>query len=301
MRGTAKKTLLALAVGLGGLAGGATVSTSCGGSQAGDNGTPESGVPDGTSNDGPSSDAAASDGGPKCPSGRGPEMVRIPSPDGGTYCIDSTEVTNGQFFVFLSDRDAGPRASDQNPYCKGSSFDAGYCAFAGAAYDPYARGNYPIACANWCDAYSFCAWAGKHMCGAFGGGPVGPLSPDGGWFHTEWGWSCTSGGQFPELTPMDGSPTDPCNFGGLAPVATYPGCQSPDPAYAGVYDLRGNAYEWANYCIAFAADASISSYQGPDCVLLTAQKNCAWGYPVNITQPMTDQPIPYYGFRCCAE
>lgn len=97
----------------------------------------------------------------RCPEGRGPKMIVA-----GTFCIDSTEVTNAQYGAFLDDAfafDAGPPPA--------------VCAnvpthLPGCAYDPVGRANRPVRCVSWCDAWTFCKWSGKRLCGRIGGGPL---------------------------------------------------------------------------------------------------------------------------------
>ena len=110
-------------------------------------------------------DAAGADAG-ACAVKGGP-MVRIVSAIGSAYCIDSTEVTQSQYSAFLT----GTResVSDPPPECR-SNTDLVPC--AGAGYEPATRGNYPVTCIDWCDAWSFCHWAGKRLCGAIAGVPA---------------------------------------------------------------------------------------------------------------------------------
>ncbi len=37
-------------------------------------------------------------------------------------------------------------------------------------------------------------------------------------------------------------------LGTTLPVASEPECQSPDPLFAGAYDLTGNVWEWEDSC-----------------------------------------------------
>src|SRR5271155_845872 len=108
-----------------------------------------------------SADGGADTGadGPSCPS----DMVEIPN---GTtsYCIDRLEVTNQAYAEFLADVDA---AAPQQPPGK-CEWNADYA--PAAAVD--AGADLPVLGVDWCDAYAYCAWANKRLCGAMDGGPL---------------------------------------------------------------------------------------------------------------------------------
>ena len=136
----------------------------------------DAGLPTGlnaTSDSGPAPSSDAGD--PTCGQHPGPAMTRL-NPPGTSFCVDVTEVTNEDYAAFLA---AGSPAS---------TLDA--CSDSG---DPRPKGNWPAApgagaqpvtSVTWCDAASYCAWAGKELCGATGGGPLDPSSnnPASAWF-----------------------------------------------------------------------------------------------------------------------
>jgi len=96
----------------------------------------------------------------------GPNMVRVPTVDGRSYCIDATEVTQAQYsqFLFVKKGDT----SGQEARC---TWNMSYGVTCGG-FDPVARGGYPVVCIDWCDAVAFCSWAGKRLCGKIGGGSL---------------------------------------------------------------------------------------------------------------------------------
>jgi formylglycine-generating enzyme required for sulfatase activity len=168
-------------------------------------------------------------------------MVRIPF----GFCVDSTEVTNAEYQAFVDAIDAGaapvlaPRCEwittwslPQHPICQ---------------LGP----DYPVACSNWCQAYAFCAWAGKHLCGGLDGGALpydAGLDPN----ASEWATMCGGKGAWryaygPDYAPVCNT-TGPFDAGtypdGLAPVGSFKGCEGPP----GVFDLMGNASEWQDSC-----------------------------------------------------
>jgi sulfatase modifying factor 1 len=237
---TAGATILALACG--GSAGGVSV----GDAAAGDDLGADAAVDAADAGPGASADAPHDSGSPVgCPSGRGPIMVSIPAADGGTFCIDSTEVTNAQYAAFVAVTTGGPSGlpsdcSWKTAFTPGDRQDGG-CA---SDYDPVARADYPVDCVDWCDAYAFCQWAGKALC-------ITSYAP--GLSDTTIGWqrACTSGGTHAYVYG-DTMEAGACNINGshgaLLPVGSATACQSPDPAYRGVFDLLGNVDEWMADC-----------------------------------------------------
>jgi hypothetical protein len=100
-----------------------------------------------------------------CPSGLpGPAMVPAGAFALPTMCIDATEVTNAHYAAFLASSPApgsGPGACTWN-----------------VRYEPLfhwppppERAAFPVVDVDWCDAFAYCAWAGKRLCGDPGGGP----------------------------------------------------------------------------------------------------------------------------------
>ena len=93
----------------------------------------------------------------------GPKMVAVPRPGGGTYCMDSTEVTRDQYKAF-----AGISPSGQPAFCGWNTTytpvqkTGGQC--SKGEWPPGSNGALPVVCVDWCDAYMFCKWAGKRLC-----------------------------------------------------------------------------------------------------------------------------------------
>lgn len=215
-------------------------------------------------------DADASSG---CASTEGPAMV-----EAGAVCIDSTEVTVAQYARFL-DADAGLALQP-----------------AGCAWNtsmtptpwPLAPGSeqLPVTGVNWCQAYAFCAWAGKHLCGSVSGGALHPdLGNDpryDAWYH-----ACSANG---ERTYPYGSTYSPSACSAtIVPVASSPECVGPVP---GLYDMSGNAGEWLDSC--FAAT-------GPDdiCIARAATNEPDNGACTGGTAPPRNGAFSYIGIRCC--
>jgi hypothetical protein len=194
-----------------------------------------------------------------CPPGRqGPTSVRIQATtgDGGPptsgplfYCIDTTEVTNAQYQQFLVA--APPPASVLPSQCPGQN-DFRPRDFTTQQVVTFAPGeeNFPVNNVSWCDAYAYCAWAGKRMCGQIGGGPLAEGASEKEASLAQWYGACSKGGALPYPYGNTWSPTTCGGMGAgagspLGQVAQHPGCVG---GYPGIYDMTGSVWEWNNVC-----------------------------------------------------
>lgn len=205
-----------------------------------------------------------------CPSGKGPEMVEVPKPGGGTYCVDSTEVTNAHYEAFLATSPALPTIPE--------------CAFKTSliptATWPDTDLDEPVNYLDWCDAYAFCSWAGKRLCGAIAGGPAAYASADS--TDAQWYSACSAGGKldYGYGTQLV-SGACPSTF---AEVKEFPCCQA---GYSGVYDMVGYLREWVDACSGTAGAADDCRVMGSNtCSTVQSSKRNATSTNV--------------GFRCCA-
>ena len=200
---------------------------------------------DGT--DGAPPGGATDGGGGACPSG----MVFISAPT--NFCIDATEVTAADYRKFMAvpvgDLTIPPKCAGQTSFAP--QF---YCNSQFNMPDQ----QYPVMCVNWCDATAYCAWAGKHLCGAIGSG--GPLEPNDIFdpMKSEWMYACTHGGTstFPYGPVFN---RDACNGSehnmktGL-PGGSMPSCEG---GYHGLFDMVGNRTEFINISSAPEKPASM--------------------------------------------
>jgi len=167
-----------------------------------------------------------------CPAGRGPTAARVRF-DGGSFCIDTTEVTNAEFAAFLTAK--GTDTSGQPAACAANT------SYVPTDTWPIQQGheNDPVVYVDWCDARAFCQWAGKRLCGS---------RVDAFVTRDEWYVACSHDGAraYPYGTAYDPSA---CNggatTGNLVPVGTKPGCVG---GYDGLFDMSGNASEWVDAC-----------------------------------------------------
>jgi formylglycine-generating enzyme required for sulfatase activity len=229
-----------------------------------------------------------------CPAG----MVQVPAPGGGKpYCVDSTEVTNKAYGAFLAVAEP-PDASSQIAECAwNTSFEAG----------TLGADNLPIGSINWCDAYAYCAWAGKRLCGAVGGGSY-PFANGYPSLASQWYAACSRGGAqvYPygntyQRTTCNGRPLD---AGTMLPVGSLPGCEG---GYPGIFDMSGNVSEFIDSCDTTPQSGCGST--GPECDLCLLVgggflSGGADGSNIACTYPNEVYRNSHYvdnGFRCCAD
>lgn len=257
------------------------------GSSAGAGGAAASGGQSGSGgSSGASGSAGAAGSGAGCPGTAGPTMVNI-----GAFCIDSTEVTRAQYAEFLiakgSDLTGQPADCFNNlNFVPGLAVSETACATG--AFDPTTNPNHPVTCVDWCDAATYCSWAGKRLCGDLAGGvPSGP--PGAG----EWYYVCSQGGttDYPYGGTSDPSAcvTAPQSTA-LAPVKSKPGCTGQSQPFNDVYDISGNAAEWTRKPPLADPEAWGASYRA-----LSTAKCGIWGTAKVL------QMYPELGFRCCAD
>jgi formylglycine-generating enzyme len=203
-------------------------------------------------------DAAGGDGAPQeagndssadaginpCLDGGGTAGPRMIQADG--YCIDSTEVTVAQYMQFVGDAGA---AGDfgQVPVCAWNvefapvtdGTDDPRCTPANV--DPTFRPNFPITCVDWCDAFAYCEWAGKRLCGAITGGPA---SFDSFSTNSQWFLACATTAN--TTYPNDSNDGGRCILNASESVQV--GTTNCNGGYPGLTDMVGNVEEWVDSC-----------------------------------------------------
>jgi hypothetical protein len=192
--------------------------------------------------DGAPADGAPGEGG--CPVGApGPAMVDL-----GNFCIDSTEVTAAQYTDFLVAK-AGD-TSGQPPKCQWNS------SYTPNFWPPSGPMDQAIRGVNWCDAYTYCQWAGKRLCGNPDGGPADPND----WANatlSAWFRACSRNNDglhvYPYGLVYDASACNGQDYDAGGPLPSLPSCQG---GYPGLFDMSGNVIEWEDSCNPNAGDQS---------------------------------------------
>ncbi len=209
---------------------------------------------------------------------RGPLMVRVPLPDGGSFCIDSTEVSNLHYRAFV---EAGFPRSQQPSYCAWNDD------YAPVVSVPAPADNLPVVFIDWCDARAYCAWAGKRLCGKIGGGHIAlgnppdpnPVDP----LKEEWAYACTAGGTrtYPYGNDYDETACVTLDYGitpnpadstaVLRPIREAKKCEGGCP---GLYDMGGNATEWVDESNTVIGNSDIMTTFGADYATSKTYTNC---------------------------
>jgi len=219
-----------------------------------------------------------------------------------TLAIDPYEVDRTAYAAFLADgsKPSTPGCSWKNDFTPDD--------WTGQQANP----SLPVVGVDWCDAFTYCAWKGKHLCGKIGGGMAAYAS------HTdpglgEWMNACSSGG---DLTFPYGAlyETQKCNDGAMSKsgaveglfagnASQISGCRSPRKAYSGTINLLGNVAEWENACEKDASSSSSGAGASDKCrarggAFDTPSGDMAKGCAYTPADSPRDHRSPNLGFRC---
>jgi hypothetical protein len=271
---------------------------------------------DGSSGEGPPTDVNGPDGDVAdaktdsarpnpCPSSdaglRGPPLVPIVS-GANRYCIDATEVTIAQYNELVA---VGGASATMPGYCPSP------LAYERTNTSCLDKPDLP-ANVNWCQAYMYCKWAGKRLCGALGAGTeTFPPKPD---VVDEWMLACVDGNanasssQYPygkiyepRACNVSGERPSPraCPGSGISvtndyriPAGSLERCVTP----SGVHDLVGNSWEWVDGCGTDANANPVCTVRGGS--FATATDPSAYTCASSGTKLMVGADIDV-SFRCC--
>jgi sulfatase modifying factor 1 len=186
---------------------------------------------------------------------RGPRMVQV-----GAFCIDTTEVTNKQYRQFLGDTTVS--LNDQPPRCVGATNTDGHPnttfvpeSMEGTNVFDTNKDDYPVTSLDWCDAWAFCHWANKRLCGQIGGGAIA-VAASRDPHSNQWLNACSQNGAFTYPWGSN-TKTGACNVGKsekplsllLSEGRSNNNCVgTAGGPLAQVIDLVGNAEEWIDSC-----------------------------------------------------
>lgn len=229
-----------------------------------------------------------------CPTG---EMISHtwmpPNQATKSWRIDKTEVTKASYAAFLaaSPKDpAGWPSLCQERQRKGFVPELIDTEKIGCHWDLPKFPNEPIQCVDWCDAYAYCAWAGKRLCG----GTVVGIDP--AQFAYEWDVPC--GGPALQKYPYGNDYVEgACNIpqksdqmGQAKDVGSTATCTSP----GGEVDMLGNVSEWVDWCGTVDGNLKCGAAGGSATV---GNSMCGKG-------PGGFDPLfvgRQFGIRCCAD
>lgn len=209
-------------------------------------------------------------------------MVTVPRPDaGGTFQIDVTEVTQAEYAEFLAH---GTDSVLQHPACtQNLSFRPA------AAFTPRLTPTRPVTAVDWCDAYAYCQWTGKRLCGA--AGEPGAFTDLTVVARSEWLAACTRGGAqgypYGTLPRPTACNTPEVDAGTALDVGAKPFCEG---GYTGVFDLVGNAAEWVDLCDDTQCAVMGGSYSAPSDTVASCTTARGYGRLTVFAD---------VGFRCC--
>jgi formylglycine-generating enzyme required for sulfatase activity len=211
-------------------------------------------------------------------------MVLVPG--NSPFCIDATEVTALQYTTWAG------RAADPPAGCE---WDADL--WPTPEPDVDAKPNHPVTGVDWCDAHAFCAAAGKRLCGAIGGGPLGfgdGIDPS----LSEWMAACTKFGAhaFPYGDSVEPGRCNDVDFGTSEPIAVG-GALGCEGGFAGVFDMSGNVREWDASCSS-GEPAPLSSCRARGGAFVSSDADLACLSDWSVARGEAYVEI---GFRCCAD
>ncbi|EYF08819.1 formylglycine-generating enzyme family protein [Chondromyces apiculatus] len=224
-----------------------------------------------------------------CPTG----MLVSPVIGGGAYCIDQYEVTKKEYNIFLQ---ANPNMAGLPTICAGNVYQP-------SAEWPPVDTRTPVTAIDWCDAYTYCKYAGKHLCGRIGGG-TNPPGSHANASQSEWFSACS--GQGVSAYPYGNTySAGMCNGGSngttlqrkrenpVPPEVDLPPFPTCNGAVSTLYQMSGNASEWEDSC-----NATMTS-----CRVRGGSVNTTSEDQIRCDADLMDDPLDnsdvYRGFRCC--
>jgi sulfatase modifying factor 1 len=250
----------------------------------------DSGADSGTVDAVVASDADAGDGGAAfdAEAAAPPGMILVQTTV-ASFWIDAREVTTGEFSAFrekLAQGDAGLPA---------------VCAFKTGLGPTTSCDGKPastaVGCVDWCDAFAYCKFAGKRLCGRINGGAALEPTEATDRFKSEWMRACAGalGSAFPYGQTPDASA---CNTNEALGEEVYdagsmPGCVG---AEDGLYDMSGNVEELIDSCNGDSGAGDTCVAQGGSFIRFADNSRCQDTYPIP-----RDFVALHLGFRCCKD
>lgn len=221
------------------------------------------------------------------------KMVISPSPMTGSYCIDKTEITYEEYEDFWS---ANPSMANLPAECSSLTVWTPNIGW------PNSGSLEPVIGVNWCQAYGYCQWRSKRLCGKFGGGATafGDFADAS---KSQWMNACSSNGvnDYPYGDAYNAGLCNGSGFGAGAPVevqtssgspnATTTSCEGGSPD---LWQMSGNVREWVDSCDGNTGPNDNCRLRGGSYLSDQAGLRC----DANSTETR-DTSAPDIGFRCC--
>lgn len=196
--------------------------------------------------------------------------------------MDATEVSNAQYAQFLA---ASPATSGQLPEC---AWNTSYV--PALSWPATGKDEYPVVYVDWCDAYAYCKWAQKRLCGKIGGG-TNAYDEHALATRSQWYNACSAGGTktYPYGSTYSGTACngDENGVGATLPAGSKLTCEG---GYPGLFDLSGNVREWEDSCSGATCRLRGGSFEYGTTYLACGLSN----------YDDRDDNSGYVGFRCCS-
>jgi len=198
----------------------------------------------------------------KCPT----HMTEVSTAAGGVYCIDATEVTKSDYNRFWT---SGWPVSDQPAECMANATFTPRDAWGPATSPPVLAGtqglqfniSLPVHYVDWCDAFTYCKWANKELCGRINGGAIDIGAKDDA-ATDAWYNACSQQGtkNYPYGTSFDDLK---CNGAGMPDG----GVCGPSPTQS-TYGCAGSNQDTNVFAVIKATDinGTFTEYENAQCV-----------------------------------